>query len=192
MRTVPPPQAVIGPDGVLSPELKTLLQETAQRLKGSERRMFMAKTARLFGPRGHRRATRELGWNRITLRKGEYELQHGPIQDQFHARGRKAVETQLPQLDQDIQRIVQPDSQTDPTFCSLRRYRRVTAPNVRRQLIEEYGYTDDELPSVRTILTKLNQLDYHPRKVVKSKPKKKDSPNRCYFPATPSSESPGG
>lgn len=186
------PEGTIGQDGVLSPDLKTLLQETAQRLKGSERRMFMAKTARLFGPRGHRRAARELGWNRITLRKGERELQHGPVEDQFYARGRKTVETQLAQLDQDIQRIVQPESQTDPTFCSLRRYRRMTAPSVRRQLIEEYGYTDEALPSVRTILTKLNQLDYRPRKVVKSKPKKKDSPNRCHLPATPSPESPGG
>jgi hypothetical protein len=76
-------------DGVFSLELKALLQETAQVLKGSERRMFMAKTARLFGPRGQRRAARELGWDRKTLRKGEYELQHGPIQDQFAARGRK-------------------------------------------------------------------------------------------------------
>jgi hypothetical protein len=171
------PEAVMGeaisPDDVLSPDLKALLQETVQRLKGSERRMFMAKTARLFGPRGHRRAAREFGWNRTTLRKGEYELQHGPIQDQFQARGRPPVAMRLPRLDQDIQQIVQPASQTDPTFRTLRHYRRMTAPNVRRQLIEAYGYTDEELPSVRTILTRLNQLDYRPRKVVKSKPKKR-------------------
>ena len=86
----------IGPDGILSPDLKTLLQETAQRLKGSERRMFMAKTARLFGPRGQRRAARELGWDRKTLRKGEYELQHGPIPDQFAARGRKKNQPSSP------------------------------------------------------------------------------------------------
>jgi len=76
-------------DGVFSSELKTLLQETARVLKGSERRMFMAKAVRLFGQRGQRRAARELGWDRKTLRKGEYELQHEPISDQFAARGRK-------------------------------------------------------------------------------------------------------
>lgn len=169
--------------------LKAVFQDTARLLKGSERRMFMAKTARLFGSHGHRQAAQELGWNRKTLRKGEYELQHGPIQDQFSARGRKTVDTSLPDLERDIRRLVQPESQTDPTFRSMRQYRRITAPSVRRQLIEEYGYTDEELPGIRTILTKLNQLDYRPRKVVKSKPKKKDSANGCHLPPTPSSES---
>ena len=176
-------------DGPLSSDLKMLFQETARLLKGSERRMFMAKTARLFGPYGHRRAAREFGWNRKTLRKGDDELQHGPIQDRFTARGRKRIESYLPHLDRDIQRIVQPESQPDPTFQSMRQYRRMTAPNVRKHLIEVYGYTDEELPTVRTILTKLNQLDYHPRKVVKSKPKKKDSANRRHFSSTSPYES---
>ena len=90
-------------DAPLPANLKAVFQDTARLLKGSERRMFMAQTARLFGPHGHRQAERELGWNRKTLRKGEYELQHGPIQDQFSARGRKPVETYLPDLDRDIQ-----------------------------------------------------------------------------------------
>jgi hypothetical protein len=173
----------------LPANLKAVFQDTARLLKGSDRRMFMAKTARLFGPHGHRQAERELGWNRKTLRKGEYELQHGPIQDQFSACGRKGVDTRLPNLDRDIRRIVQPESQTDPIFRTLRQYRRITAPSVRKQLLEDYGYTDEELPSIRTILTKLNQLDYRPRKVVKSKPKKKDSSNGCHLPATSSTES---
>lgn len=159
-------------DEPMPDELKTLFQGMAKRLKGSERRMFMAQTARLFGPRGHRRAERELGWDRKTLRKGEDELQHGPIQDRFAACGRKRAESHLPNLVQDIQRIVIPDSQTDPTFQTTRQYRRITAPNVRKQLIDAYGYTDEELPTSRTIVTCLNDLDYHPRKVVKSKPKK--------------------
>ena len=159
-------------DSLFSPELKALLQDTAQVLRGSERRMFMAKTARLFGPNGHRRAERELGWNRKTLRKGDYELQHGPIEDHFAARGRKAAEVHLPHLLQDIQAIARPDSQTDPTFQTMRRYRRITGKNVRKRLIEAYGYTDEELPTVQTIRAKLNRLDYRPRKVIKSKPKK--------------------
>ena len=159
-------------DGLFSSELKALLQDTVHVLSGSERRMFMARTARLFGPNGHRRAERELGWNRKTLRKGEYELQHGPIADRFSARGRKPAEHHLPHLLQDIQAIVTPESEVDPTFQTPRRYRRITGDNVRKRLIEAYGYRDEELPTVQTIRTKLNQLDYRPRKVVKSKPKK--------------------
>jgi hypothetical protein len=176
-------------DTPLPATVKAIFQDTAQLLKGSERRMFMAKTARLFGPHGHRRTERELGWDRKTLRKGESELQHGPIQDQFSARGRKPVETHLPHLDRDIQRIVQPESQTDPTFQSTRHYRRITAPSVRKLLLEGYGYTDEELPTVRTIRTKLNDLDYRPRRVVKSKPKKKDSANGCHLSPTPPHQS---
>jgi hypothetical protein len=146
--------------------------------------MFMAKTARLFGPRGHRRAERELGWNRKLLRKGEYELQHGPIEDRFASRGRKKTDQHFPHLVRDIQTIVCPDSQTDPTFRTTHQYRRITAPSVRKQLIERSGYMDDELPTVRTILTLLNRLDYRPRKVVKSKPKK-----NCRKPMRSSSNS---
>lgn len=168
-------------DAPLPAKVKAVFQDTAKLLRGSERRMFMAKTAQLFGPHGHRRAEREFGWNRKTLRKGAYDLEHGPIPDQFTGRGRKPTETHLPHLERDIHRIVQPESQTDPTFQSIRQYRRITAPSVRKQLIEGDGYTDEELPTVRTILTKLNRLDYRPRKVVKSKPKKKDSANGCHL-----------
>ena len=163
-----------GPEGepLFSEELRTLLRDTAKQLRGSDRRMFMAKTARLFGPQGQRRAARELGWDRKTLRKGEYELEHGPIHDRFEARGRKPVEERLPNLVRDIQEIAAPDTQTDPTFRTTRRYRRVTGNNVRNQLLATYGYTDEALPTVQTIRAKLNDLDYRPRKVVKSKPKK--------------------
>ncbi len=49
----------------------------------------------------------------------------------------------------------------------------MSAAEVRRQLIEQKEYTDDELPSRQTINTKLRELDYYPKSVVKSKPKKK-------------------
>jgi hypothetical protein len=44
---------------------------------------------------------------------------------------------------------------------------------VRRQLIAQKGYADDELPTVQTITTKLNALGYYPKKVAKSQPQKK-------------------
>ena len=49
----------------------------------------------------------------------------------------------------------------------------MSAAEVRRQLIEQKEYTDKELPSRQTINTKLRELDYYPKSVVKSKPKKK-------------------
>ncbi len=47
-----------------------------------------------------------------------------------------------------------------------------TAAEVRRQLIAQKGYTDEELPTAETIATKLNQLGSYPKKVAKSQPQK--------------------
>ena len=159
----------------LTNELKTLYIDTANKLKGSDRRLFMARVAGALGYGGQSRAARELGWNRSTIRKGRGELASGqPIQDNFSARGRKPAEHHLPDLLQDIQALVEAQSQTDPTFATTRLYTRLSAAEVRAQLIKQKGYTDQELPCEDTIRVKLNALGYTLRSVKKSQPKKKD------------------
>ncbi len=64
-------------------------------------------------------------------------------------------------------------SQADPQFRTTRLYTRLTAAEVRRQLIAQRGYTDDELPTVQTVGAKLNALGYHPTKVAKTRPQKR-------------------
>jgi hypothetical protein len=158
----------------LTDALKTLFMETAQSLKGSARRLFMARTVKELGLGGQRCAERELGWNRGTLRKGTHELQSGfTCLDAFAARGRKRVEDHLPHLLLDLQAIVDSQSQADPQFRTTRLYTRLSAAEVRRQLIAQKGYTPVELPTVQTITTKLNHLGYFPKKVAKSLPQKK-------------------
>jgi len=158
----------------LTDSLKALFIETAHTLKGSARRLFMARTVKELGPGGQRRAERELGWNREIIRKGTHELESGLIcLDNFAARGRKKVETHLPNLLSDIAAIVDSQSQADPQFRTQRLYTRLDAAEVRRQLIAQKGYTDAELPTVQTIMTKLNALGYYPQKVAKSQPKKR-------------------
>lgn len=61
----------------LTPEVKSLLIETAKDLKGSARRLFMARTVKALGKGGQRKAERELGWDRQTIRKGMKELESG-------------------------------------------------------------------------------------------------------------------
>src|SRR5437773_9497631 len=61
----------------LTEEVKTLLLKTAGDLKGSARRMFMARTVQALGEGGQRLAERELGWNRGTIRQGKHEVAHG-------------------------------------------------------------------------------------------------------------------
>ena len=161
----------------LTDSLKTMLIETARSLKGSARRQFMARTVTELGAGGQQRAARELGWGRMTIRKGLRELDSGLVcLDAYSLRGRKRAEDHLPNLLTDIKAIVDSQSQTDPQFRTQRLYTRLTAAEVRRQLIAQKGYTDAELPTAETIGAKLNALGYYPQKVAKSQPKK-SAPN---------------
>jgi len=158
----------------LTDSLKALFIDTANTLKGTERRRFMARTVQQLGPGGQRRAERELGWNRQTLRKGLRELVSGLIcLDAFSLRRRKRAEEHLPNLLTDIKAIVDSQSQADPQFRTTRLYTRLTAAEVRRQLIAQKGYTDSELPTERTIASKLRALGYYPTKVAKTQPQKR-------------------
>lgn len=158
----------------LTGSLKALFKDTAQQLKGSARRVFMARTVRELGPGGQCLAERELGWNRGTIRKGMHELTSGiRCADAFGLRGRKPAEAHLPQLLDDLRAIVDSQSQADPQFRSRRLYTRLSAAEVRRQLIAQEGYRDEELPTAETIGAKLNALGYSPKKVAKTHPQKR-------------------
>jgi len=151
-----------------------LLQAAATALKGSERRLFMAQTVKALGKGGQRRAQDRLGWDRTTIRKGMHELESGfSIVDAFNARGRKRVEEHLPNLLIDIKALVDSQSQVDPQFRTNRLYSRLDGAEVRRLLIEQKGYREEELPTVKTIVNKLNALGYYPQRVAKSQPQKK-------------------
>ena len=157
----------------LTEEVKALVLNTAKELRGSARRMFMARTVQALGEGGQRLAERELGWNRVTIRKGKHEVESGMMcLDGFRLRGRKHSEDHLPNLLTDITAIVDGQSQADPQFRTTRLYTRLTATEVRRQLMAQKDYTDAELPTAETIGTKLNQLGYYPKKVAKSQPQK--------------------
>jgi len=149
------------------------LKSTAEQLKGSSRRIFMAETVQQLGYGGASVAQDKLGWNRGTIRKGLQELENGPVEDRFWDRGRKKSEELLPNLLEDIKKIVEPECQTDPSFNTCRLYTRITAEEVRRRLLETYCYDEESIPCARTISTKLNESGYKLKKVQKTKPQKK-------------------
>jgi hypothetical protein len=158
----------------VSDELKPALIEAANDLRGPQRRLFMARIVRALGSGGQRRAEEEFGWNRVTIRKGMRELNSGVAAcDAFSARGRHRAEDRLPNLLADIRDLVTSQSQADPRFRTLRLYTRLTAEEVRRQLVATKGYREDQLPQARTIRAKLNDLGFHPTTVLKCVPKKR-------------------
>jgi hypothetical protein len=122
-----------------------LLQGTAVAFHGAQRRRFMAETGEAFGL-SQRQAERELGWTRDPIRKAQHELYSGiTCADNFSARGRKPAEFHLPPLLQDLCDLVPDNLQTDPTFQTTGLSCRLSASEVRKQLIERTGYIDKRL-----------------------------------------------
>ena len=158
------------------PEMIPVLIDTAKALKGSQRRLFMAKTVAAMGRGGPIWAEAHLGWNRETIRKGMHEFRSGmTCVDAFDCRRRKPAEEHLPRLLEDIRSIADGQSQADPKFQTDRLFSRISAKEVRLQLIATKGYTDAELPTQQTINKKLNLLGFRLTKVAKSRPQKKSS-----------------
>jgi hypothetical protein len=158
------------------PEMIPVLIDAAKAFKGSQRRTFMAKTVAAMGRGGQVWAEAHLGWNRQTIRKGMHESRSGmTCADAFHCRRRKPAEEHLPRLLDDIRSIADGQSQADPKFQTDRLFTRISAKEVRRQLIATKGYTDAELPTQQTINKKLNLLGYRLTKVAKCRPQKKSS-----------------
>lgn len=158
----------------LTDEVKGIYVETAKQLQSSERRLFMARIVKVLGEGGQRYAERELKWDRTTIRKGMHELESGVrCLDNFSARGRKRAEAHLPNLLGDMRTILESQSQTDPTFRTTRLYTRITVAQVRKQLIAQKGYCDEQLPSNETLRSRINEMGYRLRTVRKSQPQKK-------------------
>jgi hypothetical protein len=159
-----------------APEMIPVLIDTAKALKGSRRRSFLAQTVQAMGRGGQVWAEVHLGWNRGTIRKAMHELRSGmTCVDAFSMRRRKPAEEHLPRLLDDIREIADGQSQADPEFQTDRLFTRISAAEVRKQLIARKGYTDEPLPTQQTINTKLNMLGYRLTKVAKCRPQKGSS-----------------
>jgi DNA-binding protein Fis len=158
----------------LTDPVKQYLRESAAALRGFDRRHFLARTVRLLGRGGQRRAEREIGWNRVTLRKALREFDGGiRCADAFCLRGRPRAEEALPGLLDDIRAVVDGQSQADPTFATARLYTRLTAAEVRRQVALRRGIDAGLLPCPETFRRKIRLAGYSLRAVQKTRPKKR-------------------
>ncbi|MCK5803702.1 MAG: ISAzo13 family transposase [Lentisphaeria bacterium] len=157
-----------------------LLGDSARHSTSGERRRFKAGIVNVLGEGAQRWAETVLGWSRTTIRKGQRELATSNMIDPCYRGGRPRAEEILPTLLEDITAIVTPNLQQDPTFRTTHTYRRITAATVHEELLAKPGYAR-VLPCVRTISTKLNELDFAPARVAKSKPIKKIAETNAIF-----------
>ncbi len=158
---------------ILSKSIIQIYKETSKALKGSDRRAFQAKITNEYLEGNPNRAESVFGWGRNTVKLGLKEIETGYVCFvKIHERGAKKTEEKLIDIEQDIKDIVEPCCQVDPKFKTSLKYTKITAKAVRKALIDK-GYTNEDLPTERTINNILNRLGYTLKRVLKTKPQKK-------------------
>lgn len=159
---------------VLTKEVIASFKDAARKLTGPKRRAFEAQVTLDYLGGNIWKAEKVFGWSHKTVELGLNELRTGiTCLDNFSARGNRKTEAKSPELEADIRALAEPESQTDPKFQSPFLYTRMTAKAVRRALIDQKGWTDENLPHVNTIGEILNRLGIKLRPVQKAKPLKK-------------------
>lgn len=168
-------------DGLLARH-DALLRAAAKRLKGHQRRLFLAEVTLQLCDGNARQAERRFGWGRDTVTKGLHELQQGiRCLENFAARARPRWEEKNPRLAQDIRDLVEPHSHADPELKSERRYTNLSAAEVLQALQATKGYADQDLPKERTMRDILNRMNYRLKRIQKAKPLKKTKHTDAIF-----------
>jgi transposase len=158
-----------------------LIRSGARRLKGHQRRLFMAEVVTELCAGNCRQAEQRFGWGRETVNKGLQEFRQGiRCLENLAPRNRQRSEAKNPQLAADIRDIVEPHTQTDPELKSSRRYTNLTAAEVRQALIAK-GHAAEELPKERTLRDILNRMNYRLKRIQKGKPLKKTKDTNAIF-----------
>ena len=160
-----------------------LLIAAARELRGSRRRMFLAKVCSALCDGSIRKTEQRFGWGRETVAKGQQELQSklpasSPTKPE--QRGRPRSEDKNPQLKIDIRLIVEPHTHSDPELKTSRQYTNFSAAEIREELLGK-GYAADSLPSERTIRDILNRMNYRLKRIQKGKPLKKTEHTDAIF-----------
>ncbi len=163
--------------------MDTLLVLAARKLKGFERRKFLARCCNELCDQSPRKAEERFGWGRQTIARGQRELERNvpePSPGDGKRRGRLPIEQRNPQLAIDIQLIVEPHTHSDPELKTSRQYTNLSAAEVQAVLIEK-GYEKNQLPAERTIRDILNRMNYRLKRIQKGKPLKKTEDTDAIF-----------
>jgi len=158
----------------LSEDQRKDLKLASAKMTVEKRREFHAEITLKYCKGKARLAEKVFGWCRDSVEIGLNELRSGVkcvgMQSTFG--GDKLWEEKHPEVAEALWKLAQDHSQQDPTFRTTLSYTRLTAAEALRQL-RERGFTDDQLPSLSTMMAVLNRNGYRLRKVVKAKPQKK-------------------
>ncbi len=156
---------------MLDNTIKSTFKDAAKKLTGHRKREFIAKVTEDYFAGSARKAETALGWCRHAIQLGLHERRTGILcVDNYRARGRRKSEVNLPNLNADIQTLVDAQSQADPKLQSTFLYARISAKAVREALVSEMGYAENQLPTRQTIGAILNRKGYRLKKPKKQNP----------------------
>jgi hypothetical protein len=156
------------PSGVVE-----LVQRLTEKIPWPARRQAMADVTNTLLKGKARVAEAVFGWGRTAVKLGMNELQTGIVcVNDLSKRRKPKTEEKYPKLLVDLRTIVDPESQAQSHLSTKFSYMNMTAAAVRSALLEK-GWSDETIPTVRTLSNILNRQDYKLRSVAKTQVQKK-------------------
>ena len=157
----------------VSGEIVGLISRLINLIPWPMRRHAMGDVALTLLDGKHRVAEDVFGWSRSAVEVGIKEFQTGfSCVNDISARRKPKTEEKSPELLAEIHTIMEPDSEAESHLRTTFLYTNMTARSVYNALVEK-GWSEETLPSVRTISNILNRQDYRLRTVAKTKVQKK-------------------
>jgi hypothetical protein len=169
------------PTPALSSEQISDLCLAASKMDLVTRRSFQAEMALKYCDGNARLTESRFGWGRASIELGLAERRTGLIciGRQSGYSGAKRWEEKYPDAAAILRRLVDAQSQQDPTFASSIAYTRLTT-KAAVQALREAGVDEAILPSENGMGLILNRMGYRLRKVLKAKPQK-TAREGCHF-----------
>ena len=150
-----------------------LVKRMVDRIPWPDRRQAMADATQTLLDGKPRVAETVFGWSRATVELGMHELQTGIVCiNDLSKRRKPKTEEKYPQLVVELRAITDADSQAQSHLRTDFSYTNMTATSVRSALLER-GWSDETVPTVRTLSNILNRQNYKLRSVTKTQVQKK-------------------
>lgn len=157
----------------VSVEIVGLISRLINLIPWPKRRRAMGDVTLTILDGKHRVAEDVFGWGRSAVEVGIKEFQTGlSCVNDISARRKQKTEDKSPELLAEIRAIMEPDSEAESHLRTTLLYTNMTARAVYNALVEK-GWSEESLPSIRTISNILNRQDYRLRTVAKTKVQKK-------------------
>jgi hypothetical protein len=157
----------------VSPQMVDLIARLVDLIPWPLRRSAMGDVTLSLLEGRPRVAENVFGWNRGSVELGMHESGSGILcVNDLSGRRKPRAEEKNPRLLGDIVEIMDPQSQAEGHLRTTLLYTNLTAKVVHEALLQK-GWTEEELPSRRTISNILNRHDYRLRTVAKTQVEKK-------------------